>query len=85
MGRSGRRLDTETETAPTSKEDVINVLMMMMMMRRPTAHVEKKLGGFPSKQPRNLDSMVFELHLGIRYNSKIGRLDQQPCKAKADS
>ena len=28
------------------------------MMRQPTAHLEKKPGGIPSKEPRDLDPMV---------------------------
>ena len=32
----------------------------MKMLRQPTTHPEKKLGGIPSKEPRNLDPVILQ-------------------------
>ena len=43
---------------PPRKEDVIGTLMNML--RQPTTHLEKKLRGFPSKEPRDIALMLLE-------------------------
>ena len=46
------------------------IVALMKMLRQPAAHVDKKPGGIPSKEPKDLDPMVLQLPLVIRSDSK---------------
>ena len=76
---------------PSRKDD--EVIIPMNMLRQPTTHPDENSGSIPSKEPRDLASMVLEprantegTELVIRGDNIHGRrLDPRPRKAKNDS